>query len=206
MEQDYASKILDKDVKKIDKWIAYVATRSWVKSGVYVVAVLESTVVPVLPELVVAAVLSYRKDISWKLMSIISAFGSMTGAAIMYLLGKFLYIKHAYFFETFLGSGLGTYGERLLDHNTFVTIFLSAFTFLPDPIFAFLSGAFLLSFPIVLLAFFLGRLIRVGIVAYFSYEYGDEARGYILKHTRLATGIVVSLAVLYALLKYLGIL
>jgi membrane protein DedA with SNARE-associated domain len=85
-------------------------------------------------------------------------------------------------------------------------MFLAAFTPLPDRIFAFLSGVFSLSFFVVTLAFFFGRLIRVGIVAYFSYEYGDEAREYILKHTKLATVIVALLALLYIGLKYFGIL
>ena len=61
MEQDFASKTLDKEVTRIDKWIKYVATRSWIKSGLFTVAVLETTILPILPELVVAAILSSEK-------------------------------------------------------------------------------------------------------------------------------------------------
>jgi len=190
----------------IDRWIAYVATRSWIRTGVYIVAVLETTISPLLPELVVAAVLSYRKDISWKLLSFISALGSATGASILYLVGKYLYRTHEVFFEKILGGALGVYTENLFQYNTFVSMFLAAFTPLPDRIFAFLSGVFSLSFPVVIFAFFVGRYIRVGIVAYFSYEYGDEARAYILKHTKLATGVVAILILLYIGLKYFGIL
>lgn len=202
MEPDFANK----EVRRIDKWIKYIATRRWIRSGVYIVALLEATISPVLPELVVAAVLSYRKDISWKVLSFFSALGSVTGVAILYVTGKYLYKAHEIFFESHLGGSLATYTERLLAHNTFVSMFLAAFTPLPDRIFAFLAGVFSLSFPIVLLAFFIGRYIRVGIVAFFSYHYGDEARVYILKHTKLATTIVLILLILYILGKSLGIL
>ena len=202
MEPDF----VNKEIKTIDRWIKYIATRTWIRSGVFVVAVLEATISPVLPELVVAAVLSYRKDISWKVLSFFSALGSATGVAILYILGKYLYKAHESFFDTFLGGSLGTYTSQLFTHNTFVTMFIAAFTPLPDRIFAFLSGMFSLSFPVVILAFFAGRYIRVGIVAYFSYHFGDEARGYILKHTKTATIAVVILAILYFAFKHFGIL
>jgi membrane protein YqaA with SNARE-associated domain len=203
MEQDF----VNKEARKIDRLIKYVATRTWIKTGIYFVALLEATVLPVLPELVVAAVLSYRKDISWKLLSVISALGSATGATALYLLGRYLYKAHEIWFDGLFDSSLlAAYTEKLLSHNVFVSMFLAAFTPLPDRIFAFLSGVFLLSFPVVIAAFFLGRLIRVGIVAYFSYHFGDEARIYILRHTRRVTAAVLLLVGLYILARMQGIL
>lgn len=203
MEQDF----VNKEARKIDRFIKYVATRTWIKTGIYFVAALEATISPVLPELIVAAVLSYRKDISWKLLSVISALGSATGASVLYLLGKYLYKAHEAWFEgLFDSSTLALYAERILSHNTFVSMFLAAFTPLPDRISAFLSGVFVLSFPVVVIAFFLGRLLRVGIVAYFSYEFGDEARHYILKHTKRVTIVIVVLVAFYILAKVQGIL
>jgi membrane protein YqaA with SNARE-associated domain len=206
MEHDFASETLQKEATRIDRWIKYVATRSWIKRGVFIVAFLETTVSPLLPELVVAAVLSYRKDISWKLLSVISALGSTLGAGVLYFLGKYLYKTYEIFFEKWLGTSLGSYAEQLFAHNTFVSLFLAAFTPLPDRIFAFLSGVFILSLPVVLVAFFLGRLIRVGIVAYFSYHFGNEARSYILKHTKRVTVIILAIIALYVFLHVRGIL
>ena len=203
MEQDF----VDKEARKIDRFIKYVATRTWIKTGIFFVALLEATISPVLPELVVATVLSYRKDISWKLLSFISALGSTAGAALLYLLGKYLYRTHESWFQNIFDSSLiATYTENLFSHNAFVSMFLAAFTPLPDRIFATLSGVFLLPFLVVVTAFFLGRLIRVGIIAYFSYEFGDEARHYILKHTKLVTVVIVVLVVVYILMKMQGIL
>lgn len=203
MEQDF----VDKEARKIDRFIKYVATRTWIKRGVFVVALLETTISPVLPELVVATVLSYRKDISWKMLSVVSALGSATGAATLYVLGRFLYKAHEDWFQNvFDSSALASYAENLLSQNVFISIFLAAFTPLPDRVFAFLSGVFLLSFPIVVIAFFLARLIRVGIVAYFSYEFGDEARVYILRHTKRVTITLIVLIGFYILAKIQGIL
>lgn len=203
MEQDF----VDKEARKIDRFIKYVATRTWIRTGIFFVALLETTISPVLPELVVAAVLSYRKDLSWKLLSFISALGSTAGAALLYLLGKYLYRTHESWFQNIFDSSLiATYTENLFSHNAFVSMFLAAFTPLPDRIFAILSGVFLLPFFVVVVAFFLGRFIRVGIIAYFSYEFGDEARHYILKHTKLVTAALVVLVVVYILMKMQGIL
>lgn len=201
MEHDSVNRVVEKEVRLLDKLVARIASWRRIKSALYVVAFLETTISPLLPELVVAAVLSYRKDISWKLLSIISALGSTTGAAFLYFAGKFLYVRHTVFFDGVLGTELGSYSEKLFEHNTFVSMFLAAFTPLPDRVFAFLSGMFALSFVIVCIAFFLGRLFRVGIVAYFSYEYGDEAREYILKHTKAVTITLGVLVALYALYK-----
>jgi membrane protein YqaA with SNARE-associated domain len=202
MAPDYASK----EIRRVDRWVAYVATHPRVRLGIYVVAALEATISPLLPELVVAAVLSYRKDISWKAISVYSALGSATGAGILYVAGKYFYRTYEGSLGWIVGSQVGAYSERLLEGNVFVSMFLAAFTPLPDRVFALLSGVFALSFPVVIIAFFLGRLIRVGIVAYFSYHFGDEAREYVLKHTRIVTITVVSLIVLYSILKYLAIL
>lgn len=201
MEHSYTS-----EVKRVDKWIAYIATRTWIRTGVYVAALLEATISPLLPELVVAAVLSYRKDISWKVLSFISALGSVTGAAILYIAGRYLYHTHQLFFNSLLGGSFGSYVETIFSHNVFVSMFLAAFTPLPDRVFAFLGGVLSLPFMAVLLAFFVGRYIRVAIVAYFSYHYGDEARHYILKHTKQATIVLLLLISVYIFIRVSGIL
>lgn len=197
----------NKKIKRVDKWVAYVVHHTYVKTAIYIVAVLEATISPFIPEIVVAAVLTYRKDLSWKILSLVSALGSVTGVSILYFLGKFLYKTHESYFNTILDGGrFAQYTQDILAQNTFVAMFLASFTPLPDRVFSFLSGVLSLPFLVVVTAFFLGRLLRVGIVAYFSYKLGDEARAYILKHTRTATIILVVFIALYALIKIKGIL
>lgn len=203
MEQDF----VNKKVKRVDKWIAYVVNHVWVKTGIFIVAFFEATILPVLPEIVVGAVLTYRKDLSWKKLSIISALGSAGGAATLYLVGRYLYKAHQVWFDTFLnGSLVASHAAAFLNDNYFIAMVFASFTPLPDRVFAFMAGILTLSFPVVVLAFFLGRLLRVGIVAYFSYHYGEEARMYILKHTKTVSIIILALIFLYILLTYLGVL
>jgi membrane protein YqaA with SNARE-associated domain len=207
MEQNSGNLDLGKGAKRLDRWAAYLAAHAWARTIVFIAAFLEGIISPVPPEIVVAAVLSYRKDISWKTMSLISAIGSASGLSVLYFLGKYAYKTHEAFFAGFVStSSFGAYAERLFSHNIFVSMFLSTFTPLLDRVFALLAGIFLLSLPLVLLGFFLGRLVRVGIVAYFSYHLGAEARGYIVKHTRTASLIVVVLLLLYIAFKHFGIL
>jgi membrane protein YqaA with SNARE-associated domain len=198
---------VNKKIKRIDKWMAYVVNHAYVKTIVYIVALLEATISPLVPEIVVAAVLTYRKDISWKLLSLVSALGSITGVTILYFFGKYLYKTHELFFENLLeGARFAQYTQEILSQNAFVAMFLASFTPLPDRVFAFLSGVLSLPFIIVIIAFFCGRLLRVGIVAYFSYKLGDEARSYILKHTRTVSIVLTVLIVVYIFLKVKGII
>lgn len=164
---------------------------------VFIVAVLEATFSPLLPEALIAIILAYRKDLSWKVMSIVSAFGSACGAVLMYFLGAFFYASYGQAILHFLhGESVVEKAKILFDNNTFVAQLLASFTPLPDRVFSFLAGAFLVSLPVIFIATFLGRLVRAGIVAYLSFEYGDEAREYIKKHTS---------KVVYCFILFLGI-
>ena len=74
-----------------DATIAKLSKMKHIKSVIFLTAFLEATISPLLPEVLLLVVLSYRKDISWKLLSSVSAFGSATGALLMYSLGSFFY-------------------------------------------------------------------------------------------------------------------
>lgn len=197
-----------KPIKRIDKWVSYVVHHAYVKTAVFIVAFLEATISPLVPEIVVAAVLTYRKDISWKLLSLVSALGSITGVTVLHLLGRFLYKTHEVYFDTFFDNGgrIATYTQDILSQNTFVAMFLASFTPLPDRIFSFLSGVLSLPFLLVILAFFCGRLLRVGIIAYFSHRFGDNARAYILKHTKRVTIILLLVIAAYVIYRIACIL
>lgn len=198
-----SDKQLIKPIKRIDKLVSYIINHAYIKTSVFIVAFLEGIILPFVPEIVVATVLTYRKDISWKLLSLISALGSISGLTVLYLLGKFLYKTNEIYFDTFLDNGgrVATYAQDILSQNTFIAMFLACFTPLPDRLLAFLSGVLSMSFLIVVSAFFCGRLLRVGIVAYFSYKFGNEARAYILKHTKRATVTIILTFIAYLVYK-----
>jgi membrane protein YqaA with SNARE-associated domain len=170
----------------------------------FCVAFLEATISPILPEAFLLLVLAYRKDISWKLLSVISALGSSFGALSMYLLGNLLYSTYGQTIITFLhGGDVVEKARTLFSHNVFMAQFLAALTPLPDRVFSFLAGAFLVSPFLVFVATFLGRLIRILPIAYLSYEYGDEARFYIMKHTKTMMYVVFGFLVCWSIYSYI---
>lgn len=189
----------------IDATINKLSKTKHLKSATFLVAFLEASISPILPEAFLLVVLAYRKDISWKVLSLISALGSTFGALLMYLLGVTLYKSYGQSLISFLhAEAVAEKAQVLFAENAFYAQFFAALTPLPDRVFSFLAGAFLVSLPTIFFATFLGRLIRVVPFAYLSYEYGDEARVYIKRHTRKVTIAVAVIIVLYILYKYFG--
>ncbi len=169
----------------------------------FIIAFLEATFSPILPEAFLLVVLAYRKDISWKLLSLVSALGSSFGALTMYILGAKLYSSYGASLLSFLRGGeLVEKAKILFEENAFMAQFMASLTPLPDRVFSFLAGAFLISPFIIFSATFLGRLIRIAPVAYLSFEYGDEARVYIKKHTRKVSVTIIIVIICYAFYSY----
>lgn len=169
----------------------------------FIIAFLEATISPILPEAFLLIVLAYRKDISWKVLSVISALGSSFGALAMYWVGATFYETYGKAVLVYLnGEAVAEKARILFEQNVFMAQFIAAFTPLPDRVFSFLAGAFVVSPVLFFLATFSGRLIRISIVAYLSYEYGDEAREYIKRHTRSVMICFCVIVVLYALYTY----
>lgn len=189
----------------LDATIDRLSRTKHLKSVTFVIAFLEASISPILPEAFLLVVLAYRKDISWKVLSLVSALGSSIGAMVMYMLGALFYNSYGQKFLSFLhAEAVADKAKILFAENAFSTQFFAALTPLPDRVFSFLGGAFLVSPVIIFLATFLGRLIRVAPVAYLSYEYGDEARVYIKQHTKkasIAVGVLIAIYILYAYFK-----
>jgi membrane protein YqaA with SNARE-associated domain len=121
----------------------------------------------------------------------------------MYLLGHLFYDTYGQRVITLLHGGDVTAKAEVLFHeNVFMAQFLASLTPLPDRVFSFLAGAFLVSPFIIFVATFLGRLVRIAPVAYLSYEYGDEARFYIKKHTKTVMYVVFGFVICFILYSY----
>lgn len=187
-------------VTKTDHILERLSQSKRTRGIVFLLAFLEQSFSPILPEAYLALILSYRKDISWKVLSLFSALGSLFGAALTYLLGYFFFASYGERIVTFLGwNDIVISAKNLFGETVFVTQLVAALTPLPDRIFAFTAGAFEVFLPAILLATFLGRLLRASVVAYVAYEWGDEARDFIKKHTKLA-----SIALLFLFGIYIG--
>lgn len=191
-------------VKTTDKFIDHLSKIKHIRLVTFFVALLEATISPLLPEAFVLVVLTYRKDISWKVISCVSAAGSAVGASLMYLLGYFFFEKFGQSLLAFIhGESFVEKAKELFSDNSFLALFTSSLTPLPDRVFSLLAGVFMVSPFILFSATFLGRLLRVGVVAFFAQKYGVEARHYIIKHTKLATYLCVIFVVVYIAYRYI---
>ncbi len=192
-------------VLKTDHILSRLSKSKRVPLITFVLAFLEQSISPILPEAYIALILSYRKDISWRFLSFVSACGSTTGSLVTYTLGYFLYASYGE--KLVVALGWETVFEKakiLFADNVFIAQFLATLTPLPDRVFSFVAGAFGASLILVLIATFLGRLLRASIVAYLAYEWGDEARDFIKKHTKLAMIVLASLVLLYSAYQVLA--
>lgn len=190
---------------KTDHFIERLSKSKHLSLVLFITAFLEASFSPVLPEALLLVVLAYRKDLSWKFLSALSALGSATGALLMYALGYFLFDAYGAQILAFLhGEVVSATAKTLFEQNAFMAQFVASLTPLPDRVFSFLAGTFHVSVPIIFVATFLGRFVRAGVVAYLSYEYGDEARVYIKKHTHFAVIVLVIIVILYTLYKIYG--
>lgn len=187
----------------VDAIINKLSKTKHLKLVTFLVAFFEASISPVLPEAFLLVVLAYRKDVSWKLLSVISALGSTIGALSMYFLGATLYKSYGdNLLAFFNGEAVAEKAKVLFADNAFYAQFFAALTPLPDRIFSFLAGAFLISVSTIFFATFFGRFIRVAPIAYLSYEYGDEARVYIKRHTKKVSIIIGVVIVLYLIYAY----
>lgn len=186
----------------IDRTLEGLTHTRYPRTVLFLLALLEATISPVIPEGYVAILLLYRKELGYKVLSLISALGSVAGAAIFYLVGATMFAHHGEALLTiFNAKELFAIAESAYKENPFFAQIVAAVTPLPDRVFSLFAGAAGASLIIFLLASFVGRFARVFIIAFLFNRYGDEARDFIKKHSRLATLAFFALVIVYVVHK-----
>lgn len=192
--------IIEKLFPKLNKQVEDLANHKKAVQAVFPIAFLEAIIFPIPPEVLIAGILSYRKDVSWKKIAFFSTLGSVCGALVMYAIGYFLYdsvgVKLVEFYG--LGSVMETAKETIHKH-AFLAIMLAAFTPLPDRIFTLVSGVFSINLLIFIPAVFIGRGLRAGLVAYAASKYGDHIKNYMFKR---ADQVLLFIAILILVVLY----
>jgi membrane protein YqaA with SNARE-associated domain len=192
--------------KKTDALLSRASSSPRALPYLFLFAFFEASVSPILPELYIAVLATYKK-FSWKVLTLISALGSALGASIVYIIGSLFFDKYEEgLLALFNGEGVFLKAKELYQVNAFYAQFFAALTPLPDRVFSLFAGAFAINFFIFFIATFLGRAVRAGITAYFFTKYGEAGKVYVKKHTKNAIIFFVIILVLYILLKYFAIL
>lgn len=191
-------------VLSTDKVLARLVASKRVFSVTFILAFFEQSISPIMPDAYLVLVLAYRKDISWKKLSFVSALGSACGGVFTYFLGFFFYKEYgSRIIDAFGWGGVVEQARSLFAGNVYWAQFMAAVTPLPDRVFSFVAGAFSVNLFAVFIMLFLGRILRALFVGYMAYEWGDEVRLYIKKHTRTAIITAIIGALLFGVYHYL---
>lgn len=151
------------------------------------VSYLENFVSPVPADILVAPLAAQQPERKWFIVLYAtgaSVLGSLTG----YVIGYFLFQSvGAQLVAWYGGEDAFFLFKTVFEKYGFATLFVVAFTPLPDKVFTVLSGVASLSlFPFVF-AMALGRALRFGIVAYLSATYGRKAYSFLRSKFGLMT-------------------
>lgn len=145
----------------------------------FVVAYLENFISPIPGDVLVAPLSVQYPQRKWFIV-LYATFASILGSLTGYIIGHFL-------FQSVGASLIAWYGggdafvlfKTVFEKYGFLTLFVVAFTPLPDKVFTVLSGVASISlFPFVL-AMALGRGLRFGVVAYLAATYGRSAYAFL---------------------------
>jgi membrane protein YqaA with SNARE-associated domain len=141
----------------------------------------------------------------WLYLAALTTTASVLGALFGYVIG-------AVFYDTIGASIIEFYSleERFLeveakfDNNTFLAMFLAAFTPIPFKVFVLSGGFFKVNLVAFTLASIAGRGLRFFLVAYITRVFGAHVAYIFIRYTNIATAILFLLLV-FIFLSYFGI-
>lgn len=168
----------------------------------FAVSYFENFVSPIPADILVAPLAAQQPNKKW-FITFYATFASVLGSLTGYVIGYFL-------FQSIGASLVAWYGgedafvlfKTVFEKYGFATLFVVAFTPLPDKVFTVLSGVASLSLLPFVLAMALGRALRFGIVAYLAATYGRSAYSFLKEKFGLVTFVVAFVFVLLLIFSY----
>lgn len=181
--------------EKLKSWIARETGKKYVIYALGVIAFFESFIFPIpVDTFIFGLTLAQRKK--WLSYATVATTFSVLGAVFGYFLG-------AYLFDEFGQKFIELYGYQeqfkqvtlLFEKNTFLVMFMSAFTPIPYKVFTVAGGA--LGVPLLpfIIASILGRGLRFYAEAYLAQKFGKKVTEHIFKKINFYS-FVFALAIL----------
>lgn len=156
----------------------------------FIVSYLENFISPIPGDILVAPLSAQQPERKWFIVAYAtgaSILGSLTG----YFIGYFLFQSiGAPLVAWYGGEDAFVLFKTVFEKYGFATLFVVAFTPLPDKVFTVLSGVASLSLLPFVLAMTLGRALRFAIVAYLAATYGRSAYAFLRTKFGLVTFII----------------
>jgi membrane protein YqaA with SNARE-associated domain len=165
--------------------------------ALFLLAVAESSVFPVPPDVLLIALSISLPHRSWYYATLCSV-GSVLGGMLGYLLGwGFWALVDDFFFTCVPGftPELFSRVQALYAEHDFWVVFAAGFTPIPYKVITIAAGVFLINFPIFVIASVIGRSARFFLVAALIRRYGPEIRSFIDRYFNLLSLLFLLLLV-----------
>jgi membrane protein YqaA with SNARE-associated domain len=157
---------------------------------------------PLIPEALMAAMILAKKE-RWKFYTALTTIFTFLGGVAGYLIGAFLFKG---FGDRLLAlTGFTEFHEAtqmLVGGNIFLIMFFIAFTLLPDKPFTYLAGFLGLPFFHYAAGLFLGRVMRITLVAYFTQRFGGQILELVNRYFFWFALVVLVLLGVYGILHF----
>lgn len=199
-------KIVD-PLKSLYQWTLHQSGSPWAPYLLAAVAFTESSFFPIPPEVLLIPMGLQIKKKMWYYCFLATLF-SVLGAALGYYIGHFFWHELGeYFFQYIPGFEKHfNYVGELYKENTFITVFLAAFTIIPFKVFTVAAGVYSdkVSLSLLLFASVIGRGVRYFGLGIIIYLWGQRAKRYIEENfTKITTYTGLGVLVFYILYRLL---
>lgn len=199
-------------LRALREW--YVSTEEYVRRAAYskhawttlfVVSYLENFISPIPGDILVAPLSAMHPARKWAIVLFAtgaSVLGSLTG----YIIGSFLFQSVGQeLIRIYGGADSFALFQSFFEKYGFITLFVVAFTPLPDKVFTVLSGVASLSLFPFLIAMGLGRGLRFSIVAYLAGTYGKTAYTFLREKFDITTIVASVVVVIILIFSYFAV-
>ena len=173
--------------RRLYDWVLHWANTPYGAPALFLLAVTESSVFPVPPDVLLIALSISLPHRAWYYATICSL-GSVIGGVIGYLLGWGFWSLLAEFFFAYVPGFTPQMFDRvqaLYAEYDFWVVFAAAFTPIPYKVITIAAGVFLINFPVFVLASIIGRSARFFLVAGLIRRYGPGIRSFVDRYFNL---------------------
>jgi len=191
--------------RRLYDWVLHWAETPYGALALFLLAVAESSVFPVPPDVLLIALSISLPHRAWYYATICSL-GSVIGGVIGYLLGWGFWSLLADFFFTYVPGftpQLFARVQALYAEHDFWVVFAAGFTPIPYKVITIAAGVFLINFPVFVLASVIGRSARFFLVAGLIRRYGPGIRSFVDRYFNLLSLLFLLLLIGgFLVLKY----
>ena len=176
-------------------WTLAWADHPHAQTALFLIAVIEASIFPVPPDVLLIALALGRPELGLRLAGIATA-GSVVGAALGYTIGMLFFAAIAEPVLQFYGAmAQFNHVQQLFVEWGLVLVLVAGFSPIPFKVITIAAGTFGLSFPGFMLAALVSRAARFYLEGSLLRWGGDRLRGFVDKHFELMTVLVVLLVV-----------